>query len=74
MLDEFREQADTSPFLDDELDEIYEEVKPARTPEPRFLGMTPAQRFVIALMILTMTCVLGVLALLVTGKVVPPIF
>jgi hypothetical protein len=74
MLDEFREQASTSPFIEEDVEEIYEEVKPARTTERRFLGMTAAQRFVIALMILMMTCFLGVLTLVVTEKIVPPIF
>jgi hypothetical protein len=70
MLDEFREQASTSPFIDEDVEEIYEEVKPTRPPQQRFLGMTAAQRFVIAVMILMMTCFLGALTLLVTEKVV----
>ncbi len=36
-----------------------------------FLGMTPAQRLVIVLMLFILTCVLGTLCLLLTGKVVP---
>jgi hypothetical protein len=71
MLDEFREQANTSPFLDEDLEEIYEEVKSEPPKQPRFLGMTAPQRFIIALLVLMMTCVLGAMALLVTEKVVP---
>lgn len=47
--------------------------KPARQiviPE-RLLGMTAPQRFVISVMLLLMTSVLGTLILLVTQKVVP---
>jgi hypothetical protein len=74
MLDEFREQASTSPFIEEEVEEVYEEVKPVRRPPQRFLGMTAPQRFVIALMLLLMTCFLGALTLLVMEKVVPPVF
>lgn len=33
-----------------------------------FLGLTPLQRFLLALMLLMMTCVTGALLLLVTGR------
>lgn len=67
MLDDFREQASTSPFFE----EVEEKPKPA--PRPRyFLGMAPAQRFVIALMLLLIVCILGSFALLVTNKIVLP--
>jgi hypothetical protein len=36
-----------------------------------FLGMTPVQRFVIAVMVLMITCIIGTFYLLVTEKVVP---
>jgi hypothetical protein len=74
MLDEFREQANTSPYNEPEVEEVYEEVKPDRPSQKRFLGMTAIQRFFIAIMLLLMACFLGMLVLLVTGKVVPPIF
>jgi len=74
MLDEFREQASTSPFIEEEVEEVYEEVKSARRQPRRFLGMTAPQRFVIALMLFFMTCFLGTLTLLVMEKVVLPIF
>jgi hypothetical protein len=71
MLDDFREQASTSPFFEDE---SFEEVELER-PKKRFLGMTPAQRFVIALMLLMMTCLIGALLLVITERVVlPPLF
>jgi hypothetical protein len=71
MFEEFREQASASPFYDEE--ETFEEVKPRRRGR-RFLGMTPAQRFVIAIMLLIMTCMIGSLFLLVMEKVIPPFF
>lgn len=71
MLDEFREDANSSAFFDEEGDEIYEEIG-SYQPRGNFLGMTAAQRLVIALMILMMTCIIGGLALLIFDKVVPP--
>lgn len=66
MLEEFREQANTSSTFEEE--EPLEEVK--KLPEKRnFLGMSPAQRFVIALMLFLMTCIMGSLFLVVTGRV-----
>jgi hypothetical protein len=46
----------------------------SKPPTPRFLGMTPFQRFVIVFLIFMLTCVLGSFCLLVTEKIVPPIF
>jgi len=67
MLDDFRQQADEAPFEEEE----YRQ--PAR-PKKYFLGMTPFQRFVIASMLLIITCVLASFALLVTEKMVIPGF
>ena len=66
MLDDFRQQADTSTTFED--DDIFE-VPPKRRP---FLGMTPVQRFEIALMLLVIACVLSSFCLIVTEKVVLP--
>jgi len=46
----------------------------SKPPAPRFLGMTPFQRFVIVFLIFMLTCVLGSFCLLVTEKVILPIF
>jgi hypothetical protein len=68
MLEEFREQASAAPFYDDE------DEKPVPRARPRyFLGMSPVQRFVIALMLLLILCLVGVFALVVTGRVVLPL-
>jgi len=68
MLDDFRQQANASEFLDEEEAPQFEETEQPR----KFLGMTPAQRFVIALMLLMITCLLSTFCLLVTEKVIPP--
>jgi hypothetical protein len=47
--------------------------EPTRRSEP-FLGMTPVQRFVLALLLFMMTCVLGAGCLVLTGKVFLPFF
>lgn len=38
----------------------------------KLLGLTPVQRFIIALLVFILTCVLGSLCLLLTGRVVLP--
>ncbi len=70
-------------MLDDLRDSISTpEEEPPKSPVParparekgNFLGMTAKQRFVIALLLLLMVCVLGAFALLAFEKVVPPIY
>jgi hypothetical protein len=70
MLDDFRQQADAS-ILDEELPPEPEQT-PRRRSSGRFLGMTPFQRFIIAVILLTITCLLSSFCLLVTERVVPP--
>jgi len=68
MLEDFRQQAKTSPFFEEE--EHNPEVdKPEKN---YFLGLSPAQRFLIALLLLFMTCLVGSFLLLVTDRVVLP--
>jgi hypothetical protein len=75
MFDEFREQVDETSFFED--DESEEELVDSKLASQRssgkFLGMTPAQRFVIALMLLGMSCLLSTLCLLVTGRIALPV-
>lgn len=68
MLDEFREQADTSMVFEDEETVALESTEKQRP----FLGMTPVQRFVIALMLLVIACVLSTFCLIVTEKIALP--
>jgi len=71
MFDNLRDDAAASPFYEEEA-----KFQPAATSSPssgsrsrRILGMTAAQRFVIAVMLMITVCVLGTMLLLVAGKV-----
>ena len=68
MLDDFRSQADTPFFEDTPPEEVSYETQTRRD----FLGMTPIQRFVIAIFLLLITLLLSSFCLLVTGKLVFP--
>jgi hypothetical protein len=76
MLDDLR---NSSSFEEEEPLETLEEEQAAprrsvrRRKEP-FLGMTPPQRFVISLMLFLMTCVVGVMALVIFEKIYLPFF
>jgi hypothetical protein len=70
MLDDFRQQAEES-FLE-------EETPPPSSPsfsiptKIRLFGMSPAQTFIVAVLLLVASCLLSAFCLLVTGRVVPP--
>jgi hypothetical protein len=73
MFDNLREDATSSPFYEEEA-----KFQPAAGTEPMFgapsssrriLGMTGIQRFVIAFMFFLAVCIIGAMALLVTGKI-----
>ena len=75
MLDDLREQASDSDYFDaEDITYDFEEVDEAKryVPRKKFLGMTPVQRFVIAVMLLFTTCILSSFFLLVTEIVVLP--
>lgn len=71
MLDDFLKEDDTNSFLD----EVEQTSKLELSPEPEtgFLGMTPGQRFVIALMFFLMVLIIGAFFLLVTGVIAIPV-
>lgn len=75
MFDNLREQADSTPFYDDEgaFRDAEESARGApkrrNGSDGRFLGMTPPQRFFVAVMLLIALCALGAMLLMVTGKV-----
>jgi hypothetical protein len=71
MFDDFRKQIDDSSFFNEDNEEPQSELLKK---EHYFLGMTPIQRFIVALMLLLMTIILGVLFLLVTSRISLPIF
>lgn len=71
MLDGLREDASTSQF--EEPKEFPFESPPAsrrRRRPGRFLGMSAMQRFVISVFIMIITCMLGAMCLLLTGRFV----
>lgn len=76
MFDNLRESADSS-FYEEEPNDLYKEPAPSRAavaaPSRRrssanFLGMTAEQRFILALMLLLTVCIMGTLAMFVTGS------
>lgn len=70
MLDEFREQANDSPFFEEEDDSALTETPPQT--RRQFLGMSPAQRFAIALMLFAITFLLSAFCLLATDRMALP--
>ena len=70
MFEDFRKQIDDASFKDEERHE--EPLAGSTSQGSHFLGMTPPQRFIVAILLLMMTIVLGTLFLLVTSKIVPP--
>jgi hypothetical protein len=76
MVDDFRTpnsdpELFEEPFPSEEelYDSSFEQVD-----EDNFLGMTAPQRFVIVLLLLILTCILGSFGLILTEKVVLPFF
>ena len=68
MLDDLRNLASQPVEEEPEPSESKHE-KPRKSPEKNFLGMTAAQRFVVALLLFLMVLILGTLFLVVTEKV-----
>ena len=71
MFDNLREDAASSPYYEEETKfQPAAVVTPTyRAPSRRILGMTGVQRFVISFMFFLAVCVIGAMALLVTGKI-----
>ncbi len=73
MFDNLREQANASPFYEDEAK--FQQgtgigVQPPSVPSNRpFMGMTAPQRFIVAVMLMMVVCVLGAMLLLVSGRI-----
>jgi hypothetical protein len=74
MLDDLRNSASKS-FQDEEEEEQPSKphevirIRPASVQQGPFLGMTPEQRFVVALLLFLMVTVMGILLLVATQKV-----
>ncbi len=74
MLDDLR---NSSSFIDEEEPQNQEQEIVQRRPvrqrrKENFMGMTAQQRFILSLMFFFMICILGVLALVITGSVYVP--
>jgi len=71
MLDNLRDDAASSFYEEDtvppEEAQVFE--PPKRRKNGNFLGMTPVQRFVLALMLMLTVCVLGSMCLLLTNRI-----
>jgi hypothetical protein len=78
MLDNLRDSASQSPYFQQDEEPIPESGGPVAPPPRRSLdqitGMTPQQRFIIAVMLLVVVCLLGTMAMMVLGKFVVPFF
>ncbi len=72
MLDNLRDQAASSQYYQEEPLSAQEEVRPTKPSLGQFLGMKAQQRFILAVMLFFVVCLLGVMLLFVTGKIVPP--
>ena len=73
MLEDLREQAETGSLFDELEDDDYQtESGTSPLSQDVILGMTAIQRFIIAVLLLMVTCLMSALCLLATGKVVPP--
>ncbi len=78
MFDNLRDSAESS-FYEEEPNDLYKETvandaKPASKPKPkrrssngRLFGMTAQQRFIVSMMLFFTVCILGTLAMFLTG-------
>jgi hypothetical protein len=74
MFDNLR---DDSSFYEEEPNDLYQQPEaqaqpivaaPRRRRKARFMGTTAQQRFLLSVMLLITVCVMGVLAMVVTGR------
>jgi hypothetical protein len=71
MLDNLRDSASESPFFQEEESPPEGPKSSYRRPSKTLLGLTAFQRFILALLLFFMTCVVGSFLLLITQRVVP---
>lgn len=72
MFEDLRKEVDESGSFDEEADNDYDSMSTYRYRQDHFLGMTPVQRFIIAVMLFLMVLISSALCLLVTEKIIPP--
>ena len=72
MFDNLREQTNDTPFYEDESQFRQPGggiAPPRRSSGGQVLGMTPTQRFIVAVLLLISVCVLGSMCLILTGRI-----
>jgi len=73
MIDNLRDDASAKPFYEEEAQFKPAEITTSSSTNGRFLGMTPIQRFIVALMLMFAVCSLGTMCLLITEKIGIPL-
>ncbi|TFH35799.1 MAG: hypothetical protein E4G99_06465 [Anaerolineales bacterium] len=69
MFDELRQLSDGEALFEEPEEYEYEyQVEDLGPPPRNFLGLTPGQRFVLSLLLLGTVIVMGLMGLMVTGK------
>ena len=73
MFDNLRDDAASSLYEEEDTlfpeEEVIAKNPPRRKTNGKLLGMTPVQRFIIAVMLMVAVCTLGTMCLLITGKI-----
>ena len=73
MFDNLRDESKSSPFYEEEAKFQQAAGTPAAASvrgSRSFLGMTAPQRFILSVMVMVTVCVMGAMALLITGRFV----
>ena len=70
MFDNLRNEGEATPFYEE--DAKFQAAagthEPNLRPASRLFGMTPRQRFILAMLVLFATCALGTMCMFVTGR------
>lgn len=72
MFEDLRKQVDESGSFNEGGDDDFDSMSTYRYQQDHFLGMTPVQRFIIAVMLFLMVLISSAFCLLVTEKIIPP--
>jgi hypothetical protein len=74
MIDNLRDDASSKPFYEEEAQFKPAEITTSSSSKNgRFLGMSPIQRFIVAVMLMFAVCSLGAMCLLITEKISFPV-
>jgi hypothetical protein len=76
MFDDLRNESQSSQFSDDEIENLFEPKAKKRQKSlkigsrGKIFGMTAVQRFILSFLLLSVSCLGGVILLLFTGRIV----